>query len=69
MALKEGICHCCFLRDTDNRKRSIIPFLMSIENNIDLGAVPGHLLELTQVKEIVITWVHIQILVKRVRGY
>jgi len=37
MALKEGICHRCFLRDTDNRKRSVTPFLMSAENNMDPG--------------------------------
>ena len=46
-----------------------MPFLMSVENNIDLGTVPGYLLELTQVKEIVITRVHVQMLIKRVRGY
>ena len=43
-----------------------MPFLMSTKNNIDLGTVPGHLPELTQVKEIVITQAHIQLLVKRV---
>ena len=42
---------------------------MSTENNIDPGTVPGHLSELTQVKEIVITQAHVQILVKRVCGY
>jgi hypothetical protein len=55
MALKEGICHHYFLRDTNNQKRSVMPFLISIENNMDLGAVPGYLPELTQVEEIVIT--------------
>ena len=55
MALKEGICYCYFLRDTDNQKRSVTPFLMSTENNMDLGTVLGHLSELTQVKEMVIT--------------
>jgi hypothetical protein len=59
MALKEGICHYYFLQDTDNQKRSVMPFLMSTENNMDLGAVPGHLPELTQVEEIVITRVYI----------
>ena len=39
---------------------------MSTENNIDLRTVLGHLLELTQVKEIVIAQVHIQILVKHI---
>ena len=42
---------------------------MSIENNIDLGTILGHLPELTQVKEIVITQAHIQILIKRVYRY
>jgi hypothetical protein len=69
MALKEGICHCCFLRDTDNRKRSVTPFLMSAENNMDPGTVPRHLPELTQVKEMVIAQAHVQMLVKRVRGH
>jgi hypothetical protein len=64
-----GICHRCFLRDTDNRKRTVIPFLMSTENNMDPGIVLGHLLELTQVEEMVITWAHVQMLVKRVCGH
>jgi hypothetical protein len=66
MALKEGICYYYFLRDTDNQKRSVTPFLISIENNIDPGIVPSYLLELSQVKEIVITRVYVQILVKRI---
>ena len=64
-----GVCHRCFLRDTDNRKRPVIPFLMSAENRMDPGTVPGHLPELTQVKEIVIIQVHVQMLVKRVRRH
>ena len=48
-----------FLQDTDNQKRSVTPFLISTKNNIDLGTVSGHLLELTQVKEIVITQAYI----------
>ena len=42
---------------------------MSIENNIDPGTVLGYLLELTQVKEIVIVQAHVQILIKRVRRH
>jgi hypothetical protein len=38
---------------------------MSIENDIDLGDVPLYLLQLSQLEEIVITRVHVQILVKR----
>ena len=66
MDLKDGICHQCLLRDTDNYKRSVTPFLMSADNNIDPGIVPSHLPELTQVEEIVIVRAYVQILVKRV---
>ena len=44
-------------------------FLMSAENSIDLGVVSSYLLELTQVKEIVIAQAHVQMLVKCVCGY
>jgi hypothetical protein len=69
MDLTDSVCHCCFLRDTDNRKRPITPFLMSTENHMDPGTVPGHLPELTQVEEMVIAQAHVQMLVKRVRGH
>ena len=36
---------------------------MSVENNIDLGAIPADLPELTQVKEIIIILVYIQMIV------
>ena len=39
---------------------------MSTENNIDPGTVLGYLLELTQIKEIVIVQVYVQMLIKRV---
>ena len=42
---------------------------MSADNHMDPGIVPSHLLELSQVEEIVITRAHVQILVKRVRGH
>jgi len=42
---------------------------MSADNNTDPGIVPNHLLELTQVEEMVIARAHVQILVKRVRGH
>ena len=64
-----GVCHRCFLRDTDSRKQPIRPFLMSTENNMDPGTVPRHLPELTQVEEMVIARAHVQMLVKRVRGH
>jgi hypothetical protein len=69
MDLKESVCHRCFLRDTDNRKRPVTPFLMSADNQMDPGIVPRHLPELTQVEEMVIARAHVQMLVKRVRGH
>jgi len=59
MDLKDSVCHRCFLRDTDSRKRLVTPFLMSADNNIDPGIVPSHLLELTQVEEMVIARAHV----------
>ena len=48
MDLKEGVCYRYYLRDTDNRKRPLRPFLMSAENQIDPGIVPAHLPELKE---------------------
>ena len=42
---------------------------MSTENNIDLGVVSNYLLELSQVEEIVIIRVYVQMLIKRVHEY
>jgi len=50
MLLKHGICHTYTLRD----KRNQTPFLMSIDNNIDLGEIPAHLPALSQVEEMII---------------
>src|ERR1700722_17073042 len=50
MELKNEICHRCFNRDKSNKT----PFLMSAENEMDLGELPAHLLELTQVEEMII---------------
>jgi ATP-dependent DNA helicase PIF1 len=69
MALKDSICHRCYLRDTDNRKRPVTPYLMSAANHMDPGTVPADLPELTQVEEMVIARAHVQMLVKRVRGH
>ena len=69
MDLKDGVCHQCFLRDIDSRKRPIMPFLMFVENNMDPGVVPSHLPELSQVEEMVIARAHVQMLVKHVRGH
>ena len=59
MDLKDSIYYRCLLQDIDNCKRSIIPFLISTDNNIDPGIVPSYLLELTQVEEIVIVQAYI----------
>jgi hypothetical protein len=48
--LKNEICHCCFNRDKGRKT----PFLMSAENKMDLGELLAHLLELTQVEEMII---------------
>ena len=69
MDLKDSVCYRCFVRDTDNRKQPVTPFLMSADNHIDPGIVPSHLPELTQVEEMVIARAHVQMLVKRVRGH
>src|SRR3981189_3355396 len=69
MDLKDGVCHRCFLRDTDGQKRPVTPFLMSVENNMDPGVVPSYLPELSQVEEMVIARAHVQMLLKRVRGH
>jgi hypothetical protein len=59
MDLKADVCHACFLRD----KVGNTPFLMSAENDMDLGELPTYLLELTQVKEMIIAWSHVQMMV------
>jgi hypothetical protein len=46
-----------------------MPFLISTENRIDPGTVPGHLPELIQVKEIVIAQAYVQMLVKYVHRH
>ncbi len=47
MDLKDSVCHRCFLRDTNKRKQPVTPFLMSAENDMDPGVVPGFLPELS----------------------
>jgi hypothetical protein len=53
--LRDIVCYSCYLRD----KRSQIPFLISIDNEMDPGDVPAYLLILTQVKKIIITRSHV----------
>jgi len=63
--LKSDVCHRCFNRDKGKKT----PFLMSIENEMDLGEIPAHLLELTQVEEMIIAWSHVQMMVHRYHGH
>jgi hypothetical protein len=42
MDLKSDVCYRCFNRDKGNKT----PFLMSVENKMDLGELLAHLLEL-----------------------
>jgi hypothetical protein len=73
MQLKDNICRRCYIRDTDTstggRKQTLTPFLMSVDNEMDLGEVPAHLPALTQLEEVVIARAHVQMLIKRVRGH
>ncbi len=48
--LKDRICHACFLRNKGNKSL----FLMSVENEIDLGMILAYLPKLTQVEEMII---------------
>ena len=42
---------------------------MSADNEMDLGELPGYLLELTQVEEMIIACTHVQMLVHRYHGH
>ena len=66
MELWCGICHHCYLRDTNGQKRL---YLISAENQMDPGIVLADLPELAQVEEMVIARAHVHMLVKRVRGH
>ena len=57
--LKGQVCHTCFLQDKQNQSL----FLMSADNNIDLGELLACLPELTQVKKMIIAWSYVQIIV------
>jgi hypothetical protein len=65
MDLKSDVCHRCFNRDKGNKT----PFLMSAENEMDLGEIPAYLPELTQVEEMIIARSHVQMMVHRYRGH
>jgi hypothetical protein len=57
--------HNCFLKD----KGGQTPFFFSADNEMDLGAVPAHLLVLTQIEEMAIARSHVQMMIKRYQGY
>ena len=71
--LKDNICRCYYLRDTDTstpgRKQTLRPFLMSVDNEMDPGEVPAYLPALTQIEEMIIARAHVQMVLKRVRGH
>jgi hypothetical protein len=50
MRLRDSIYYNYSLRDKIDK----IPFLISIENNIDLGDIPSHLPKLSQIEEEII---------------
>ena len=61
MQLKDSIYYSCLLKD---KGRQTLYFFLA-DNEIDPGIVLAHLLALTQIKEIVITWSYMQIIIKR----
>ena len=56
------------VRDIKSLKNLSKPFLFSNANNIDLGTMPKHLPTLTEVEEMIITYIYIHLQVARVRG-
>ena len=55
------------IKDAKSLKYLSEPFLFSNTNNIDLGAMPKHLPTLTEVEEMIITYIYIHLQVARVR--
>ena len=55
-----------YIKDTKSLKYLSKPFLFSNMNNIDLGTVSKHLPILTEVKEMIIAYIHIHLQVARV---
>ena len=55
MGLRGSVYHRYSLRD----RKSKTPFLISIENNIDLGNIPSHLPKLSQIEEEIIAHYYI----------
>jgi hypothetical protein len=55
-----SICKA-YIKDTKSLKNPSKPFLFSNINNIDLGTVPKYLPTLTEVEEIIITYIYIHL--------
>ena len=63
MKIKDGVCERCRRREIAKR-----PHLFTIENNADVGSIPEHLPELTQIEEQLIARVHVHLQVWQVKG-
>jgi hypothetical protein len=67
MGLNDDIvCSSCIKADKD--KDEDMPFLYSIENNLDPGMMPEGLEPMTQIEEMLIARVHCHVEVRQVRG-
>jgi hypothetical protein len=60
------VCSSCIKADKD--KDEDMPFLYSIENNLDPGMMPEGLEPMTQIEEMLIARVHCHVEVRQVRG-
>jgi hypothetical protein len=60
-----GVYKAC-IRDTKSLKDLSKPFLFSNTNNRNLGTMPEHLPTLTEVKEMIIAYIHVYLQVVRV---
>ena len=50
-----------YIKDTKSLKNLSKPYLFSNINNMDLGIIPKHLPILTEVEEIIITYIYIHL--------
>ena len=66
MRLKDGVCDRC---NVSKDKRNKSPYIMSDDNEMDPGEVPGHLPKLSQVEEMLISHTHVHLEARRVRGH
>lgn len=61
MQIEDGICHFC--RAKPNRQH-----LYSAANNNDVGSVPAHLPELSEIEEMLIARAHVHIQLRKIKG-